>query len=30
VDGHEGRGSVFSMVFPGARASGEEHGQAAA
>ena len=29
VDGHEGRGSVFTMVFPGARASGDEHGRAA-
>jgi signal transduction histidine kinase len=29
VDGHEGRGSVFTMLFPGARASGEEFGRAA-
>ena len=29
VDGHVGRGSVFTMVFPGARATGEEHGRAA-
>jgi two-component system phosphate regulon sensor histidine kinase PhoR len=29
VDGHEGRGSVFTMVFPGARASGEETARAA-
>jgi signal transduction histidine kinase len=29
VDGHEGRGSVFTMVFPGARATGEELGRAA-
>ncbi|HXS81851.1 MAG TPA: ATP-binding protein [Methylomirabilota bacterium] len=30
VDGHEGRGSTFTMVFPGARATGEERGQVAA
>ena len=30
VDGQEGGGSVFSMVFPGARASGEEDVKAAA
>jgi signal transduction histidine kinase len=29
VDGHEGRGSVFTMLFPGARAGGEELGRAA-
>jgi len=29
VDGHEGRGSAFTMVFPGARSSGEELGRAA-
>jgi signal transduction histidine kinase len=29
VDGHEGRGSVFTMLFPGARASGEETVRAA-
>jgi signal transduction histidine kinase len=29
VDGHEGRGSVFTMLFPGARASGEESREAA-
>jgi signal transduction histidine kinase len=29
VDGDEGRGSVFTMLFPGARASGEEFGRAA-
>jgi len=29
VDGHERRGSVFTMVFPGARSSGEELGRAA-
>ena len=29
VDGQEGRGSVFTMLFPGARASGEELGRAA-
>jgi signal transduction histidine kinase len=29
VDGHEGRGSTFTMLFPGARANGEELGRAA-
>jgi signal transduction histidine kinase len=29
VDGHEGRGSVFTMLFPGARADGEELGRVA-
>jgi signal transduction histidine kinase len=29
VDGHEGRGSVFTMLFPGARANDEELGRAA-
>jgi signal transduction histidine kinase len=29
VDGHEGRGSAFTMLFPGARASGEESREAA-
>jgi len=29
VDGHEGRGSTFTMLFPGARASGEEMRRAA-
>jgi len=29
VDGDEGRGSAFTMVFPGARSSGEELGRAA-
>jgi signal transduction histidine kinase len=29
VDGHEGRGSVFTMLFPGAQASGETLAKAA-
>ena len=29
VDGHEGRGSAFTMLFPGARATGEDLGRAA-